>query len=392
MKPVFLMSLRPGLSLLLVAALAATAACSSKPKLREPTKLVEIAKPEIKVRELWSRSAGNGSGGYYSGLGLALEADALYSAAEDGGVFAIDPKTGATIWRSATKSRVISGPTVAADLVFVGTLDGDVIAIRRADGKEAWRHRLLSEVAAAPVASGDIVVVRSVDGRQFGLSVSDGSRVWNFDRTVPNLTLRGLSKPLILGNRVYIGLDNGKLVALNLADGAPAWEQNLSVPTGRSELERLTDVDADLLAADNGVYAVSYGNDIALLDPINGESRWRRSIKSYSGMSSDAKHLYVTDNDGLLWSLDADSGAVTWKQEALKYRRLSPPALFQSYIVAADYQGYLHWFEPGDGRLVARSRVAGNAVTAAPVSDGERLYVLTTGGNIAAYQIGPVSK
>ena len=389
MKPTLSGSLRGGLGLLLIAALAVTTACSSKPKLREPTKLVEIAKPEIKVQEVWSRSAGNGSGGFYSGLRLALEADALYAAAINGGVFALDPKTGATIWQSRTKSRVIAGPTVAADLVYVGTLDGDVIGLKRADGKEVWRHRLLSEVAAAQVASGDVVVVRTVDGRQFGLSVADGARVWNFDRAVPNLTLRGLSKPLILGNRVYIGLDSGKLVALNLADGVPAWEQNLSVPTGRSELERLTDVDADLLAADNGIYAVSYGNDIALLDPVSGESRWRRSIKSYTGMSNDAKHLYVTDNDGLLWSLDADSGAVIWKQEALKFRRLSPPAVFGQYIVAADYKGYIHWFEPGDGRIVARNSLGGHAVTAAPVSDGERLYLLNTDGDIAAYRIAP---
>ncbi|WP_245563141.1 outer membrane protein assembly factor BamB [Nevskia ramosa] len=388
MKPAFNNSLRSSLSLLLIAALAATTACSSKPKLREPTKLVEV-KPEIKVQQLWSRSAGNGSGGFYSGLRLDLESDALYAAAINGGVFALDPKTGATIWQSKTKSRVISGPTVAADLVFVGTLDGDVIALKRADGKEAWRHRLLSEVVAAPVASGDIVVVRSVDGRQFGLSVADGSRVWNFDRAEPNLTLRGLSKPLILGNRVYIGLDSGKLVALNLADGVPAWEQNLSVPTGRSELERLTDVDADLLAADNGIYAVSYGNDIALIDPVAGESRWRRSIKSYTGMSADDAHLYVTDNDGLLWSLDADTGAVNWKQETLKFRRLSPPAVFGKYIVAGDYKGYLHWFESGDGHEVMRGNLGGDAVTASPVSDGERLYVLNVSGDIAAYQLAP---
>lgn len=383
MKPV----LRASLGLLLIAALAATAACSSKPKLREPTKLVELAKPEIKVQKVWSRSAGNGSGGFYSGLRLALESDALYAAAINGGVFALDPKTGVTIWQSKTKSRVISGPTVAADLVYVGTLDGDVIALKRADGKEAWRHRLLSEVVGAPVASGDIVVVRTVDGRQFGLSVSDGSRVWNFDRAEPNLTLRGLSKPLILGNRVYIGMDSGKLVALNLADGVPAWEQNLSVPTGRSELERLTDVDADLLAADNGIYAVSYGNDIALIDPVAGESRWRRSIKSYTGMNVGGQHLYVTDNDGLLWSLDADTGAVSWKQESLKYRRLSTPAVFGNYVVAGDYQGYLHWFEQGEGRVVARVNLDKQAVITSPVSDGERLYVLDVAGEVAAYRI-----
>lgn len=372
---------------LLVAAAIAVAGCSSKPKVRQPTKLVAIEKPEIKVRKVWSRSAGNGSDTLYSGLRLALETDALYAASINGQVFAITPATGATIWRTSTKSRVISGPTISGDLVLVGTLDGDVIALKRATGAEAWRAVLPSEVLAPLAASGDLIVARAADGRQFGLSATDGSRVWSFDRTIPNLTLRGLSKPLILGNRVYTGLDNGKLVALNLADGVPAWEQNVSVPTGRSELERLTDIDADLLAADNGIYAVTYGNDIALLDPTRGESRWRRSIKSYSGMASSDKALYVTDNDGVLWSLDPDTGAVTWKHETLKYRRLSPPGVFGNYVVAADFEGYVHFFEPRDGRVIARVNLGGDPVISAPVSDGERIYLLDTDGDIAAYQI-----
>lgn len=374
-------------ALLLVAAALAVSACSSKPKVREPTELVAIKQPEIRLKEVWSRSAGNGSKTLYSGLRLALEADALYTASIDGQVFALTPATGVTVWRAATKARIIAGPTVSGDLVLVGTLDGEVIALKRASGAEVWRATLPSEVLAPLAASGDVIVARAADGREFGLSVTDGSRIWSFDRTIPNLTLRGLSKPLILGTRVYTGLDNGKLVALNLADGVPAWEQNVSVPTGRSELERLTDIDADLLAADNGIYAVTYGNDIALIDPARGESRWRRSIKSYSGMAATDKALYVTDNDGVLWSLDPDTGAVSWKQESLKFRRLSPPGVLANYVIAADFEGYVHFFDPGDGRAVARVNLGGDPVITAPVSDGERVYLLDTTGDIAAYRI-----
>jgi outer membrane protein assembly factor BamB len=371
----------------LIAAALAVAGCSSKPKVRVPTELVALAKSDVRVRQVWSRSAGNGSQTLYSGLRLALEADALYAASIDGSVHALDPKTGRTIWEARTKSRVIAGPSVSGDLVLVGTLEGEVVALKRADGAEAWRSVLSSEVLSAPSGGGNIIVARTADGRQFGLSADDGSRVWSFDRTIPNLTLRGLSRPLIVGSRVYTGLDNGKLVALNLADGAPAWEQNISVPTGRSELERLTDIDADLLAADNGIYAVTYGNDIALLDPTRGESRWRRSIKSYTGMSAGERALYVTDNDGVLWSLDAETGAVGWKQEGLKFRRLSPPGTFGGQVIAADFEGYVHVFEPRDGREVARTQLGGDPVIAAPVSDGERFYVLDTDGEIAAYRI-----
>lgn len=375
------------IALLVIAAAIAVAGCASKPKVRVPTALVPLAASDVRLREVWSRSAGNGSKTLYSGLRLSLEPDALYTASIDGSVHALEPATGRTIWESRTKSRVVAGPSVSADLVLVGTLEGEVIALNRADGAERWRALLPGEVLAAPSGGGNVIVARAADGRQFGLSADDGSRIWSFDRTIPNLTLRGLSRPLVLGNRVYTGLDSGKLVALNLLDGAPAWEQNISVPTGRSELERLTDIDADLLAADNGIYAVTYGNDIALLDPTRGESRWRRSIKSYTGMAASDKALYVTDNDGVLWALDPDTGAVVWKQESLKFRRLSPPAAVGSHVIAADFEGYVHVFDRGDGRDVARVNLGGDAVIAPPVSDGERIYVLDMDGEVAAYRL-----
>lgn len=377
---------------LLVVALAASAlaGCSSKGKVKEPTKLVAITQPGLRPVEVWSRGAGNGGAGFYSGLDLTLEADALYAAAVDGSVFALNPKNGATIWHAETKARVISGPSVAADKILVGTLDGEVIALGRADGHPLWRSTVLSEVLAAPVGSGDVVVVRTVDGRESGLSANDGSRVWSFDRTEPELTVRGLSQPLILGNRVYTGMDNGKLAALGLADGVLAWEQNISVPTGRSPLDRLTDIDANLLAAPNGLYVVTYGNDIGLLDPTTGDSRWRRSIKSFTGMAADDKHVFVTDDDGLLWSLDAETGAAIWKQEGLKYRRLSAPAVFGGYVVAGDFQGYLHWFDINDGHVAARTRLGSDPIRAAPVTDGQRLFVTDIHGRIAAYENAPV--
>jgi outer membrane protein assembly factor BamB len=373
-------------ALALVLSTLALGACSSKGKLRQPTKLVELAKPELRPVEIWSRSAGNGGGKFFTGLRLSKEADGIFVAAVDGSVYALNPANGGTIWRTATKARVISGPTVADDKIYVGTLDGETIALQRATGKELWRTRVNSEVLAAPVASGDVVVVRSVDGREFGLSSKDGERLWNFDRTEPNLTLRGLSEPLILGGRVYSGMDNGKLVALNLNDGQVAWEQNISVAAGRSELARLTDIDADLLSAPAGLFVVTYANDIALVDPLSGESRWRRSIKSYSGMATDDKNVYVTDDEGLLWALDAETGAAVWKQEALKYRHLSAPAVFGGYIVVGDFQGYLHWFEPKDGRLVARTRAGSAPIRSAPVVDGKRLYVTSQSGLVAAYE------
>lgn len=376
------------LAIALVGALALTAGCS-KGKVREPTKLTRVAKPAVTTDTAWTRSIGNGADGYVSAIRPNLQPDALYIADIKGRVEALDPKTGNRIWRSETKARVISGPSIADDKVLVGTLDAEVIALKRADGKELWRARISSEVMAPPVGAGRVVVARSGDGREYGLNAATGERLWTFDRGVPNLTLRGLSAPLIVGNRVYTGLDSGKLEALNLDDGQLAWEQTLSVPTGRDPLSQLTDVDGDLLPGADGLFAVSMGGDISLVDPAGGDSRWRRSIRSFQSMASDGERLYVSDDDGVIWALDAETGAAAWKQEGLKYRRTSAVAVTGngSAVVVGDFKGYVHFLAPGSGEIIGRARVGSDPIVAAPVAEGERLYVYNSDGRLRAFDL-----
>ena len=380
-----------GMRLALAVALSAVAliGCSSKGKAREPAKLITIKNTQVSPFDVWSHSIGGGSNGYYSGFRLILGEDALFAAAIDGKVYALNPKTGETIWRASTKARVISGPGVSGDLVLVGTLDGEVIALKRADGKEVWRAKSPSEALGPPVGSGNIVVAKSSDGREYGLDAVTGERKWSFDRYEPNLTLRGLSSPLIVGNRVYTGLDNGKLAVLNLADGTPIWEQTISVATGRSVLDQLTDIDADLLPGSDGLYVVTYGGDLAMIDYNTGDSRWRRGVKSYSGMALGGDKLFVTDDDGTVWALDAASGAAAWKQQDLKFRRLSPPAYFKGYVVVGDYKGYLHWLSPTDGKIIGRTRLGGNPIVTPLVSSGDLLYVMDMSGKLRAYDVKP---
>jgi outer membrane protein assembly factor BamB len=380
-----------GMRMVLAVTLAAVAlvGCSHKGKAKIPAKLVKVAHPQLVPVEVWSRVVGNGSGKFFNGYRIAAGDDAIFVCSIDGRVYAFDPKTGATIWRSFTKARVISGPTIDGDSILVGTMDGEVIALKRADGKPLWRARAPSEALAPPVGSGDIVVAKAVDGREYGLDATTGERKWAFDRNEPNLTLRGLSAPLIVGSHVYVGLDSGKLVELNLNDGSMVWEQAISVPTGRQDLDRFADIDADLLLGNDGLFVVTYGGDLALVDMGTGDSRWRRGVKSYSGMALGGDKLFVTDNDGTVWGFDAATGAAAWKQQELKYRTLSAPAFYKGYVVVGDYKGYLHWLSPDDGKLIARTRLASNDILTQPVASGDLLYVMDIHGNLGAYNVKP---
>lgn len=381
------MTLRHALALLIT---LLAAACGGKSNVREPTPLQAIAAPAFQAQTAWTASTG-GSGSWYSKLNLQLQPDALFAADTKGAVYALNPQTGHRIWRAETNARVIAGPAVSGDLILVGTLDAEVIAIKRADGAPAWRARVSSEVIGAPAGEGNVVVVRTGDGFVHGLSAATGERLWLIDRSVPSLTLRGLSEPLIVGGRVFVGMDNGRVLALNLADGQPLWEQTVAVATGRTELDRLTDIDGSLLAGDNSIFVTSFGGELVSLDPGNGEVQWRRSVKSYNALATTGNLIIASDDSGTVWALDAQTGAAAWKQDGLAYRKLSPPGAIAGFVVVGDYEGYLHWLDPRDGKLIARSRVGSDPIRTAPVADENLLYVLGNGGKISAIA-RPVAK
>jgi outer membrane protein assembly factor BamB len=271
--------------------------------------------------------------------------------------------------------------------VLVGTESGKALALQSSDGKQLWKAQTSSEVGAPLAGEAGTVVVRAVDGRVFGLDPHTGERHWAFDRTEPALTLRGMSAPLVDGSHVYVGLDNGRLVSLNLLDGTPSWEQPISVPTGRTELDRITDIDADLLMGADALFVVTYGSDLAAVDPANGQAFWHRTVKSYSGMAYAASRLYVTDADGDVLAFDATSGSEVWKQEGLKYRQLSPPVLFGGYLVVGDFKGYLHFISTDDGHFVARTNLGSDPIVAAPVAGPKYLYVMNTDGKVGAFSV-----
>jgi outer membrane protein assembly factor BamB len=262
-----------------------------------------------------------------------------------------------------------------------------VIALDAGNGAEIWRARVSSEVLSTPSIGLDTVVVHTIDGKLIGLEAATGTERWRFDRNIPILTLRGSSSPVIEGNVAYCGLAGGKLVAIDIRTGVPVWDVSVSVPTGRTELERLADIDGDPLLSGNDVFVATYQGAVASIDLRTGSVNWKRDLSAYSGLDADWRHVYVSDADGVLWALDAENGSANWKQEQLRLRRLSPPAVFGEFVVVGDYEGYLHWISPRDGELLARQRIGRGPITSQPRVVGETLYVLGEDGELAAVDL-----
>ncbi len=355
--------------------------------LTPPTPLTDIT-PRVTVRKLWETDIGDGAGKESVRLAPALCAGRLYVAALDGEVSAYDAAGGSLIWRQDSKAPVSSATACTDELVLFGTSDARLIALNASDGAPRWEAGLSSEVLSTPRVDDGIVVARSVDGRLHGLDAASGERRWVHDRSTPTLTLRGASSPLVVDGRVIAGFDNGKLAALALADGKPGWETTIAVPYGRTEIERLVDIDADPAEANGVVYVSSFQGQAAAVDAASGRLLWVREQSAHAGLALDAGNVYISDDESRVWALAQDGGSALWKQESLVGRRLTAPAVQGDHIVVGDFEGYLHWLSRDDGQFVARERADSDGFSAAPIVVDGTLYTLGRSGELAAWRTG----
>lgn len=354
---------------------------------RPPTEL-ETLKSEVTVSTLWSTEVGEGAGERRLNLIPALQGGRLYVADTEGLVVALNAGTGKVEWQRETGLPFSGGPEVDARHIILGSSDGDLVALSVRDGTALWNARVNSEILSVPRIAGSTVVVHTLDDSVYAFDVATGDQIWKFSFPAPILTLRGSSTPLIVGDSAIVGISGGKLVNLELATGLPLWETTVSPPHGRSELERIADIDADPVIVDGIVYVATYNGDLAAIDLTSGAVLWRRELSAYSGLTAAAGMLYVTDSNDVVWAATPVDGTGTWKQEALRYRHLTAPAVLGNLVAVGDLEGYVHWLDRRDGRVVAQIEVADGPITARPLVAGGRLYVYGSDGTVAALSAG----
>ena len=378
-------------SLVLLAALLALGACESKSKkVDKPAELTNLKNPTVRIQKLWGASVGGGGKKLRLGLGLATSGNKLFAAGHDGDVAAFDLKTGKQLWRVETKLDLAGATGVGADSVAVGSADGRVVVLSMDTGAERWRAEVKGEILSAPAVAENEVIVRTVDGKLRALSLADGKEIWAAEQQIPRLTLRGAAAPVVARDIAITGFDNGRVLAVSLADGATVWDSPVSPPHGRTELERLNDIDAPVKVQGEEVFVAGYQGRAAMLALDSGQVWWTQDVSSYRGVEVDDSQMYVSTSQGELKAMTRRTGQPVWSNAELKLRSLSAPVVAGDYVVVADLDGYVHYFDRATGTLAGRAKAGGDRVTNAPVAVGDVVYVITDKGDIAALRGTPV--
>lgn len=356
-----------------------------KDRSKDPTPLVQIT-PSANVTKLWGASLGKGEEHLGVAQRPAIADGRVYAAAVEGGVSAFDLRSGQSVWRYASELPLTGGPGAGEGLVVVGSLEGDVIALDAATGAEKWKSKVANEVLVAPAVGGGMVFVHSNDGRVTALDAGTGERRWFYSADVPALTVRGNGAMTVGPGILFVGNDNGTLTALSMSDGGVVWTAPVAQPEGRSELERMADVDGPAVLDNTTLFATSYKNHTVAIDGPSGQLMWDRENGGPRGLGVSNSAVVVTDPDGKVWGLDKNTGSSLWQQDGLAYRSTSAPAVQGDYAVVGDLEGMVHWLRLSDGAFAARSSMGG-AITGQPAVAEDIVVVQTTDGQLAAFAL-----
>ena len=398
--------MRYWLLFLLLPFLLATGCSNDDESVIPPSALPQF-KSTAKVKKLWAVAVGDGVEDAFLSLKPAVTERWVFAAAFDGTVAKIDRETGDRVWTVETEKNLSGGVGAGYGLVVVGSNNGEVLVLNEEDGTQLWEKSIGGQIMSAPAIGPDRIVVQSIDGRLHGLTRADGAVAWIYDTSIPILTLRGESSPVVIGGATLAGFANGKLAALDTTTGFVAWERMIGEPKGRSELERLIDLDGRFWVSGKTAYAATYQGNVAAIDIPSGRLLWQRKLSSFAGVSEFLSQLYVVDEESVLQVMESTSGTDLWKQDGLRGRGLGAPTAYDRYVVVGDFEGYLHWLSFQDGSYVARVKVGvqrrprpdaklgtvvrkpsfDEGLRAEPVVYQDIVYVQANSGELAAYQV-----
>ena len=368
----------------------------------KPAALTRISS-EVDLRSLWAVRVGAGADDKAIKLEPAIKNGRVFAASADGTVLALQGSSGQKIWTQDVREIyteaernhafakdidvITGGVGIGYDIVLVGTAAGEVLALRQSDGSLAWRAAVSSEVLAPPQVLNQLAVAQSIDGTLVGLDAFTGEKRWSYTTTLPALTLRGTSTPILRDDVVVAGFANGRVALIDPERGIAAVDERVAAAKGRSDLERLIDIDGKMVYQNGRLYVASYQGRVLAIDLNAGRPLWSEDASTTVGLGAGFGNVYLASVSDELTAYDMDNGRIQWQIDALMHRDLTNPVAVGSYLAVGDFEGYVHLIAQSDGRFVGRQRVDAKGLYTPVVADGNRLFVMGNSGRLSAFEI-----
>jgi outer membrane protein assembly factor BamB len=198
-------------------------------------------------------------------------------------------------------------PGIADLRIFMGGDDGYFHCLDLETGKEIWAMNLKTIDFSPPSFAAGNVIFQTGSDRVLALDMGSGEWRWEYQHLRgEDLSVRGLCRPLVKDDNIYVGLSGGAVIAMDAVTGRVLWKRAVF------EGEQFQDVDAPLMADDMSVFAVSVSGKIASLSRKTGNLFWIYNAGGLAGSVLEGETIYIATDDAELMAINKITGRPVW--------------------------------------------------------------------------------
>ncbi|MDN5510766.1 outer membrane protein assembly factor BamB [Acinetobacter sp.] len=313
--------------------------------------------------------------------------------AANGVVFAVDPNGEVSayqgkqrLWKQKVSKQGLSAGIEAGEgIVVVGNKKGQLFALDQATGEQKWTAQLSGAILSASLIQSGRVITISNDDTVYAHDLATGQQVWTYNLPNVQFSLRGVATPVALDPRtVLIASSNAYVYALDIISGVPRMQRRVAVSDGRSDIQRLNDIDGEPVVAGQFLVTTSFQGQVTVMDLAAQQIVWSEDASSIQRPEVFNNTVYVAQADGKITAYALTTGQQLWQNDSLLNRQLSNPVILGQDLVVGDLDGVLHLIDPATGQLIGRSKTSGEVRTLRVIDN--QLYVATRKGALSIWQ------
>jgi len=292
-----------------------------------------------------------------------------------GDIYCFNPFTGEEIWKTDQLSDEVWGsPTVANGRVYVLGMYFNLYCYDAYTGDELWRFEAWGH--CSPMVVDDKVYFGCSHGDKEGfycLNASTGEQIWVHD---PITSYDGCT-PAIVDEMVYIASTEGILYCLDAETGDEIW--NSPNKCGWASP-----------AVFNDKVYTNY-DKVYCLDAGNGDELWNYPIgDSHSSPAVAYGYVYIPDNDGSVYALDADTGELIWQSSMLGTSIWNAPAVADDKVYIASNNvlpnpGYFNCLDAFTGEIIWQYTFTATHIYSSPAIAYGNIYIGSVDGYFYAF-------
>ena len=173
---------------------------------------------------------------------------------------------------------------------------------------------------------------------------------------------------------------------ISSSSGSVRWELPITLNEGKSELERIVDIDGKAIVDGRVFVAATYQGHITAIDLTSGRALWQEKFSTTKDLVKSRSRIIGINQKDIVEGFGLSTGVTLWRQEGLKLRQLTSPVNIKGKIVVGDLEGYLHVIDSKNGKFIARSKISNKAIIEI-VSFSDELLVSDSSGRLISLSI-----